>query len=83
MAAKRCPRCGRTLPASEFSVDRSRRDGLSVYCFVCRKEYNIRHADEGAARRRERMRSDPAYRERVLAYHREYNRRYRERLKKG
>lgn len=77
MEAKRCPRCGRTLPASEFSVDRSRRDGLSVYCFVCRKEYAMGYSDSGAERRRERMRSDPAYRERVLAYHREYNKRHK------
>lgn len=81
MEGKRCPGCGRTLPVSEFSVDRSRRDGLSAYCFVCRKERNIRHADAYVEWRRERMRSDPAYRERVLAYHREYNRRHRERLK--
>lgn len=32
---KRCPRCTRILPASEFSPDRNRRDGLHSRCREC------------------------------------------------
>jgi len=36
---KVCPKCGRELPLSEFNKDKSRKDGLNVYCKECRKIY--------------------------------------------
>jgi len=35
MESKTCPRCGRSLPLSEFHKDRSRPDGLYSYCKQC------------------------------------------------
>ena len=34
---KRCPRCGRTLPASAFAADRTQRDCLDPECKRCRQ----------------------------------------------
>jgi hypothetical protein len=31
-AMKRCSKCEMDLPESEFSVDRSKKDGLQIYC---------------------------------------------------
>lgn len=47
---KKCARCEESLPPSAFYVDRHRRDGLSSYCRVCRKERN-----------RERRRENPQH----------------------
>lgn len=33
---KRCPRCGKTKPISEFHKNKRRRDGLQTYCKPCR-----------------------------------------------
>lgn len=46
---KRCIKCGRILPITEFSKDKSRKDGLNHYCKQCdrakRKKYHITHRD--------------------------------------
>ena len=46
---KRCPKCGRVLPITEFSKNKSRKDGLNHYCKQCdiakRKEYYQTHRD--------------------------------------
>ena len=34
-ATKRCPKCKRSLPLTEFSKNRSRPDGLQVWCKSC------------------------------------------------
>lgn len=34
---KRCPKCGRELPASEFYVKNSAADGLQPWCKECQK----------------------------------------------
>ena len=36
---KVCPKCGRELPLSEYSKDKSKKDGLQFYCKSCRGEY--------------------------------------------
>ena len=36
---KTCPKCGRTLPESEFALDKSKKDGLSSVCRDCMFEY--------------------------------------------
>ena len=56
---KRCARCQQDKPTSDFSPNRSRRDGLQNYCKKCRidteREYKNRREQEGylslAARR--------------------------------
>lgn len=55
---KVCPRCGQSLPASEFTRNRTRKDGLSCYCRTCGKAYD-----------RERYAEDP---ERVLVVQRKW-----------
>jgi hypothetical protein len=35
---KRCARCGETKPLSEFHRHKSRRDGVQVYCKLCRAQ---------------------------------------------
>jgi hypothetical protein len=44
---KHCPRCDEDLPLSEFGVDRSRKDGLNLYCRFHARErarnYHARH----------------------------------------
>ena len=36
---KRCSKCNHSKPISEFHKDRSRKDGLKVWCKSCRKAY--------------------------------------------
>lgn len=36
---KKCSKCGRELPLSEFNKDKSRKDGLQSYCKSCQKQY--------------------------------------------
>lgn len=35
---KRCPKCGRELPASEFYARKHAPDGLQTWCKKCQKE---------------------------------------------
>lgn len=35
---KRCPMCKRTLPLSEFSPNKSRKDGRCGYCRTCKRD---------------------------------------------
>ena len=35
MATKRCTSCKFTKPVEEFHKDKSRKDGLSIYCKTC------------------------------------------------
>ena len=35
---RRCPRCERNLPKSEFGICRARKDGLNLYCKRCIRE---------------------------------------------
>ncbi len=53
MIEKRCGRCGEIKPLSEFTRNKSRRDGLNVYCKSCvskiypayKKTYRMRKTD--------------------------------------
>jgi len=38
---KRCPMCNLEKPTNEFSRDKSRIDGLSCYCKMCKSELNL------------------------------------------
>lgn len=39
METKKCPKCGRELPATEFNKNRSHPDGLQAYCRSCMYSY--------------------------------------------
>lgn len=44
-ATKTCPKCGRTLPVSEYWKSRASKDGLYSYCKECANELqNARHS---------------------------------------
>jgi hypothetical protein len=77
-ASKRCGRCGKTKPASEFSPYLKSRDGLFSWCRDCARESGRRYREANRAemreRDRERYHADPeAARDRVRKY-REANR---------
>ena len=38
METKKCPRCGRVLPLSEFNKNSKNKDGLQGYCRECQHE---------------------------------------------
>ena len=38
MKTNKCNRCGKELPATEFYKNRSRKDGLAIYCKKCHNE---------------------------------------------
>ena len=44
MQEKRCPKCGKTKPTSEFHKNRSQKDGLNCWCAECRLESRERTA---------------------------------------
>lgn len=39
METKKCPKCGRELPVSEFWKNASTEDGLQTYCKECGNVY--------------------------------------------
>lgn len=45
-STKICSKCGRELPISEFSKDKSKKDGLQAYCKECNKQYREEHKEE-------------------------------------
>jgi len=51
---KRCSRCKRELPASEFGFDRLRKDGRQPYCFECRHGIAREARDRRSSLRRSR-----------------------------
>ena len=69
-ATKRCPRCEETKAAGEFSVARSRADGLSGWCKACGRQA---HAENREARRAQQREYYKANREAFLdRAHRHY-----------
>ena len=40
---KRCPKCERVLPLSDFYRDKQTKDGLSCWCKACIKAKNAQH----------------------------------------
>lgn len=58
---KRCTKCGKRKKPEAFSRNKNTKDGLSIWCKACAKEYKQR----------------PEVRERAKEYQREYKRKYR------
>ena len=56
---KRCPKCERVLPLSEFSRNKSQKDGLQIYCKQCHKA--MRH-ESYVKHRGERLKNAAEYR---------------------
>ena len=49
---KRCSRCGKTKPVSEFCKNRRSKDGLHSYCKACKGAYSRAWAEANRERRR-------------------------------
>ena len=59
---KKCPHCGEVKPLDEFAKNKSRRDGLSVYCKRCNsicaaKYYKTEKGKEAHIRKNKRWRN--------------------------
>lgn len=66
---KRCPDCERTLPPTEFTSDKRKKDGLCVYCRVCMSARNKAYRDKDRDGWRERCKAyREANREKLNAY---------------
>lgn len=50
MTTKRCPRCKREKPVTEFHKDRSRKDGLNHRCRDCHRAHRREYVKKNAAR---------------------------------
>ena len=60
-ALKRCTKCGKRKKPEAFSRNKNTKDGLSIWCKACAKEYKQR----------------PEVKARAKEYQREYKRKYR------
>ncbi len=47
---KRCPKCGRELPVSEFNKNSSKKDGLDTYCKICHRERLKEYRDKNKSK---------------------------------
>ena len=81
---KHCAKCATTKPFSEFGKNAGRKDGLSVYCRPCTKNYmagKTYDKDRWATQREYESERNKAYRQanadRLNAVHREKSRRLR------
>lgn len=74
---KRCPKCDRVLPITQFSEDKSKKDGLRSYCKECAKAYNSDYyqANKDAILKQQAeyyQASKEAILKKQAEYHREY-----------
>lgn len=53
---KECSRCRKQKPLSEFSMDRSKQDGLMIYCKECNRAANKKSYEKHRKKRLEKMR---------------------------
>jgi hypothetical protein len=74
MKTKRCSKCGKIKPVSEFSKDKSRKDGLQSQCKSCAKQYNQDHKEE-------RKQYDKQYNQDHKEERKQYNQDHREEKK--
>lgn len=74
---KICKKCGRELPLSDFSKDKSKKDGLNTCCKECRKKYSKQWYAENREKKAEYMKQyNKQYyaenREAILEYKKQY-----------
>lgn len=83
---KRCPKCEKEQPLGQFGRDRSRRDGLQVWCKSCQRSYRQSNKDqiaegnkqwkkdnpEKVKRTRDRNRSKPEVKEARARYNKQW-----------
>lgn len=74
---KTCPKCKASKPEGDFGKDRSRKDGLYVYCAACLLAGRRANKVKIAAGNRKYQ---EANREKIAAYKKKYSRDNRERL---
>ena len=71
---KVCPKCGRELPLNEFYKNKTRKDGLQIYCKECQKEsdklYRENHTDDISKYQKEYRENNHSY---VLKRAKKYN----------
>lgn len=77
---KRCSKCGRELPLSEFNKRKASKDGLQPYCKECIKQHNnqyrARHAEEISAYLKQWRVDNPEYFKQYNAEHRDERNQY-------
>lgn len=71
---KICSRCGRELPISEFSKDKTKKDGLHTCCKQCRKQYYAEHREDILEKQKQ---YNTEHREDRLEYGKQYSKQYR------
>lgn len=65
MTTKRCPRCARTLDASQFTPDRHKGDGLASKCRACDRQMSREYYARNKAKANARTAADSARRYRA------------------
>lgn len=51
---KRCIKCGRILPITEFAKNKTKKDGLTNWCKACTKAYNVKYYTDYYAKNKEK-----------------------------
>lgn len=79
MKTKQCTKCKKVKPLSEFSKDKSRKDGLCPWCKVCQKNWREENKEEISERRRKYRNEN---KEKVSEHRRKYYDKNRDKLLK-
>lgn len=72
---KKCSKCGNELPLSEFSKDKSRKDGLQPWCKECKKQWR---ADNAEARKQYDKQYNAEHAEARKQYNKQYHAEHRD-----
>lgn len=84
MPSKKCSKCGEEKPFSEFSKDRSKKDGLQYPCKACNQEYQRKYREANPEKAAESSRKyREAHPERVAERKRKYYQRNSEAIKEA
>ncbi len=83
METKRCAKCGRELPLSEFSKNNKKKDGLCCYCKSCTSNLRREYYENNKERLLEAKKIYcEANKERLIAYRKEYYKKRSDQRKK-
>ena len=67
--AKKCSKCGRELPVSEFYKDSKAKDGLQGWCKACRNKYNQTYKQTNSQYKQHQMQYQNQYRNQFKGYY--------------